>query len=189
MRISAGVTSSRPQIRQSAAGVLDQTLPQTMMNGTSAPGTQVVYGFLLGLKVGDVATGIMLRNTVAAAGAAPTMARFGLADASGKIVALSANLGAPANWAAGPIAFPFSAPYKAPLEGGYIGCFVVNGVWGTTQPLIARQAGIQAAALGAFGAAAPEMFTWAAQTDLPAVGASLTMTGITNPLAFYLAVY
>lgn len=183
------VSASRGESALKATGILSETGQPTLYTNTSAPATQVVYGNLLGLVAGDVVTGVVLRIVTAAAGSLPTTARFGIADSTGKILAISGNLNALANWAAGAMPYPFAAPYTVLASGGFFACFVVNGVWGTTQPLPMAQSGATPqAALTALGANAPPSFSWAAQTDLPAVGSSLTLTSGTNH-GYYLAFY
>lgn len=183
----ADTNQPRIQIHQRAAGVIAETLPVGACQGNAAPSTQIVFGGLLGLRAGDLCTGILVRGAVAAAGSVPTTARFGLADATGKILILSGNLNAVANWIVGPCPMPFTGPYTIPTDGGYIPCLVVNGTWGSTQPTLIE--GTPPSGSGAaFGANAPEQFQWAGQTDLPTVGNSLTLTGATAR-AYYMAVY
>lgn len=121
-------------------------------------------------------TGLVLRNTVAASGTSPTTARFGLADKTGKILALSANVNASANWPATPMQVPFTSPYLVSSDDGYYGCFVVNGVWGTTQPTPGIFNSSTALLAGPVGSAPSYQFIWTGQTDLPAVGSSLTIS-------------
>jgi hypothetical protein len=142
----------------------------------TAPTSQAVFGTLIGLRGGDVLTGLKMRNATAAAGTTPTTARFGLADATGKILILSGNVNAAATWAAGVNTFPFTATFTVPSDGGYFACFVVNGTWGSTQPTPVNMTNSGAGSFGADGANPPINFTWAAQTDLPAVSSSVTIT-------------
>lgn len=169
-------------------GIVAETFSALLSNGNSALTTQSVYGFPFGLKAGTTVNGIMLRNATAAAGTLPTTARFGLADSSGKIVARSGNLNALANWAVGPMPFVFSSAYTIPYDGTWIGCFIVNGTWSVTQPTPVRQTGLQTAAMGAFASTLAPHFTWTGQTDLPAVDASLTMSGAAQ-FSYYVALY
>lgn len=187
--MSAEITQAqkvdRTQIAQTATGVISENGSPSVFNGTTAPTTQSVYAVLLGLRAGDVVTGVLLRNPTAAAGTLPTTARFGIADATGKILALSGNVTALASWPVGACPFALTAPYTVLADAGYYACFVVNGTWGTTQPAPIRSS--QVNAFQAFGSAAPPALTWASQTDLPAVNSSLTLTGATQ--AYYMAFY
>lgn len=183
-----GAVVARNQIETTAAGVISAPFHATVASTATAPATQVVYGVLIGLRAGDVVTGLLMRNQVAAAGTLPTTARAGLADSTGKILALSGNVNALASWAAGPNAWAFTAPYTVPSDGGYFACFVVNGTWGSTQPTPILVTNVGAAALTAFGTAPPPNFTWTGQTDLPAAGASLTIT-TGSARTYYLAAY
>lgn len=179
--------SDRTQIRATAAGIITDNGNISLFANTAAPATQSVYGQLLGLRAGDPVTGVLLRNSTAAAGSLPTTARFGIADSTGKILALSGNDTALALWGLGANPHALAAPYVVPSDGGYFACFVVNGVWGTTQPTPARGTGQTSIGL-AFGSNPPENFVWAGQTDLPIVGSSLTLT-TSSTLGYYMAFY
>jgi hypothetical protein len=166
-------------------GLIVENFNPVLATAGTAPATQVAYGEVVGLANGELITGIALWNQVAAAGTLPATARFGIADSTGKILAISGNENALAQWAVGINKHPLAAPYTIPADGLYYLCFVVNGVWGTTQPTPLRVTG----GLGAAMVPTPQRtFQWAAQTDLPAVGSSLTLaTGSAVP--YYLAAY
>lgn len=185
---TSGQGTPRSQLAVTAQGLVAENFPVIATASTASPNTQVVYGGLVGLRGGDIATGILLRIAIAAAGASPTTARFGLADSTGKILVLSGNLNAAANWTAGAAPMPFTAPYTVPADGGYIPCFVVNGTWGGTQPTIAKGPAVNVAALAAYGSNPPVEFAWSGQTDLPAVSSSVTLTTQTAN-NFYFGVY
>jgi hypothetical protein len=180
-------TVDRTQLAQTAAGVITENGPPYLFTTGLAPATQAIAGSLVGLRGGDVVTGIKLSNSVAAAGTLPTTVRFGLADITGKILVLSGNLNSLASWVQGPIPFPFTAPYTVLADGGYYAVFVVNGVWGTTQPTPARTLLAQWYA-NPFNAKAPLVIAQAAQTDLPAIGSSIPVVASTNVL-YYMGVY
>jgi hypothetical protein len=130
---------------------------------------------------------VAMRLNVQAAGTAPTTARAGIADSTGKILALSGNVNAAANWVAGASTFPFASPYTILADGGYYACMLVNGSWGTTQPTALRGAG----ASGTFGALGSAMLVYGiqtGQTDLPSVGSSMTLSAGGNT-AYYMAFY
>jgi hypothetical protein len=143
---------------------------------------------LLGLRGGTTVTGVVLRNLTAAVGTNPTTARFGIADNTGKVLAIGGNANAAAGWAAGALQFAFTAPYTTLADGGYFACFVVNGTWGSTQPALIRAQNNVAGPLAAIGSNTIPGFSWTGQTDLPAVSSSLT---ITTPLVqgFYMGFY
>lgn len=171
-----------------ASGIQAENFDPVLATAGTAPATQKVFGDLFGFSLGQVLSGIVLRNGVAAAGSLPTTARVGIADAKGNMLAISGNLNALANWAAGANLLPFAAPFTIPSDGGYYICFVVNGVWGTTQPTPIRVTGGLGASHGKTPAGVPVSFEWAGQTDLPAVGSPLTLsTG--NSVCYYLGVY
>ena len=180
-------TKSRTELGWTAEGIIVENWAPAVSQSNSAPSTQVVYGWLLGLHAGDVVTGVVLRNSVAAAGTSPTTARFGIADSTGKILARSNNLAGAANWPANAVRFPLSAAYTVLADGGFYACFVVNGTWGTTQPT--PYLGFASAANNtAVGSGAPAGFQWSGQTDLPTVGSSVTLT-TGSGLPYYMAFY
>lgn len=178
--------ASRSMAGWKQQGILVESYPLAAADTALAPATQVVFGALMGLNQGDVVTGILLRSSVAAAGTLPTTVRSGIANAAGTMLAISGNLNAVANWPQGAVALPLAAPYAVPVTGGYYACFVVNGIWGTTQPTPVRGNSTNNVS-GAFGSNAPPFFGWSGQTDLPAVGSPLTLTaaGIAYYMAFY----
>jgi hypothetical protein len=171
-----------------ASGIQAENFDPVLATAGTAPTTQKVFGDLFGFSAGQVVTGVVIRNVVAAAGSLPTTVRVGIADAQGNMLALSANLNALANWAAGPNLLPFTTPFTIPSDGGYYICFVVNGTWGTTQPTPIRVTGGVGASHKGIPNASPVSFEWATQTDLPAVGSALTLT-TGNSVCYYLAVY
>lgn len=178
---------SREQLARTAAGVISEPFSPFSTPSTAAPTSQSIEGILIGLRAGDVVTGIILRVNVAAAGTSPTTARFGLADSTGKILVLSGDLKTAAEWPQGAVKFAFTAPYTVLADGGYFPCFVVNGTWGTTQPTLTRGTSYTAATPAVSGKAPPG-FSWNTQSDLPAIGSSLTITP-TSILPFYQAAY
>jgi hypothetical protein len=165
---------TRTQLLHTAGGVLTEAVNPMFLSVGSAPPTQSVQGLLHGLKAGDSVTGVLVYVGVAAAGSTPTLARFGLADSTGKILALSADVSAIGNWAIGPRKMPFTSPYPITADGAYFTCFVVNGVW-ATPPQLLRGGGFGGAKLTLAGSVI-RGFNWAAQTDLPALGATMTIT-------------
>lgn len=177
------------QLARAAEGVVAENFPPTLANNQSALASQLVFGTLVGIRGGTVCTGIVMRVFTAAAGSTPTTARFGLADSTGKILVLSGNVNAAASWAQGPRKFAFTAPYTTLADGGYYACVVINGTFGSTQPQALMTGSGAGAGLVAIGSSAPPTFTWAAQTDLPAVSSSLTLTGTSGSVIFYMGVY
>lgn len=184
-----GSIEQTPQfLNWAGLGLIAENWDPVGATAATAPATQVVYGDSFGFAVGTVITGIVLRCGVSAAGTLPTTARVGIADSTGKILAISGNVNALANWAVGPNKIPFAAPYTILADGTYYLCFVVNGTWGTTQPTPLRVTGGLGAALVAISGKAIPAFQWSGQTDLPAVGSSLTMT-TGSAVPYYMAAY
>lgn len=185
--VAKGALAARADISASAAGVLSEPFSSLLPASATAPTSQLVFGVLNGLRKGDVVTGVLLRNLVAAAGTAPTTARFGIANSAGTILAISGNVNAAASWPLGPCQFPLASPYTVLADGGYYACFVVNGTWGTTQPTPIRGTGSGAAG-GALAGAVTPGFQWAGQTDLPAVAGALTLTAALS-VGYYIGFY
>lgn len=176
----------RQQYGMTASGALIETGHPTLYASFTAPTSQTIYGQLMGLRAGDVVTGIALRNSVAAAGTLPTTGRFGIANAAGTILAISGNVNSLAAWAVGVVPGPLAAPYTVLADGGYYACFIVNGTWSVTQPTPARAAGTPGP-LAALGTGAPPSFAWTGQTDLPVVGSPLTLSA--SSIGYYAAFY
>jgi len=170
-----------------ALGTKFEPFPASVCTAATAPATQSVWGTAVYATAGSSITGLKLRNSAAAAGSLPTTARFGLADNTGKILVLSANLNALASWPTGAASYPFTAPLTLTYSGVYFPCFVVNGTWGSTQPTPIRCANSNLA-LTADGTNPPVNFVWAGQTDLPAVGSSVTITGATGTV-YWIGLY
>jgi hypothetical protein len=179
---------SRVQLDLTARGLLAENFTSESVGGNNtAPTSQRVFAHSFGLSGGDIVTGIVLGVPVAAAGTAPTTARFGLADSTGKILVLSGNLNAASNWTVGLTGFAFTAPYTVLSSGGYYGCFMVNGTWGTTQPTLAYFGGLSQVT-GAFNSTMKRTVQWDGQTDLPSISSSLTLTS-TAGSTFYMGLY
>lgn len=171
-------TESLADALAQALGVKAQPFPPAVCNQFTAPTSQAAYGEAVYLRKGTIVTGVALRNSVGAAGTAPTTARAAITDAAGKVLARSGNVNAAASWAGGVVKLPLSASYTIPADGLYYVCFVVNGTWGTTQPTPAFTTGT-----GAFTAKfdndhPPPSFQWNGQADLPAVGASVSLAAV-----------
>lgn len=171
-----------------ALGVQFEPYNRVLASAVLAPSSGAICGMAVYATAGATLTGIKTAIATAAAGTSPTTARFGVADNTGKILAVSANVNAAASWPTGIAAFPFSAPIAAAYSGVYILCFIVNGTWGSTQPTTYAVSSGSAAGLIADGANPPPSFQWTAQTDLPAVNSSLTMTTPTTR-QYWLALY
>lgn len=127
----------------------------------------------VGIPSGVVLTGIKMRAAVAAAGTNPTLIRAGLADGTGKLLVVSNDLHTTAFQAVAVQAFPFTAQYTTTTFGAYLAMFIVVGTWGTTQATLLLSPNSNSAC-EADGAFAPPVTSWGGQTDLPAVGSSIT---------------
>ena len=180
-------SKSRQQFAHDARGVLTENIWPGALGNLSALATQVVYGVPLGLKAGDLVTGVLMQGGVAAVGAGvPTTVRAGIADSTGKILAVSGNLNAAANFPTGAVKLALASQYTVLADGAYYACVVANGVW-TTPPTLYRGTGAATGTAGISGKL-PAGFQWTGQTDLPTVGNSLTTTA-GMALSFYMGFY
>lgn len=185
-----GPTSVPAGNQAAAAGVQFEPFPAQALSAVTAPSTQLQTSVLIGVLPGATLNGILFRTAAAAAGSLPTTARFAALDITGKVLVRSANVNALANWTLGPNGIPFSAPYQVPAgTTALYATFVVNGTWGTTQPTILNAGTQPASTMVAFGTAAPPSFVVAAVADLPAVGASVVISGTAAVRGYYMAFY
>jgi hypothetical protein len=167
-------------------GVLYHNFNPAVSTFAQAPSTGLISACAIGIPSGVVLTGIKMRIQVAAAGTNPTLVRAGLADNTGKVLVVSNDLHTTAFQATGVFPFPFTAQFTTAYFGAYLAMVIVVGTWGTTQPTISQPAG-ENAADAADGSFCPVVTQWAGQTDLPAVGSSITFQGANRN--YYFGVY
>jgi hypothetical protein len=173
----AALDSDRLSIMRTGLGLLSQTW------NVQAPGTQsvltsgTIYCCAAGFRSGDVVTNMLCSVATAGAGTAPTLIRQGVADSTGKMLAVTADTHASAVWTAlGLVSVALSAPLTIPGTGLYYLCFIEVGAFGTT-PMQLRAAGNSGGGPGAVAGFPRALAAQAGQTDLPAVNASLTLGG------------
>jgi hypothetical protein len=150
--------------------------------------TQDIFGSAVYMAAGSIITGVKVRNTTAATGTLPTTARFGLLDYAGKVLVRSASTTALASWGAGVLAFPFTAPFTLAYGGIYFPCAVVNGAFGSNNPTLLYSNSIVNSQV-ADGANPPSAFVQTGQTDLPAVGSSVTISGDASGRVYWFGLY
>lgn len=172
--MSNGGSRARRELALTARGLLTENFDLALVGGAVAVSTGVVYGHLVGLRAGDSVAKLVVGINVAAAGTDATLARFGIANSAGVMLAVSGDQKAAAGWTQGQPGFALSAPYVVPADGGYFLCLIVVGTWGSTQATLARTQPQNS--YPKYGSNAPYQFQWAGQSDLPIVGNSLTMT-------------
>jgi hypothetical protein len=173
--------SSTQDSLQQAFGALYQPFNPQLITQFSNMAAGSITGTAIWIPTNTLLTGCKIRNGQAAVGTLPTVARFGLADMTGKVLALGPNQNDLASWAAGPRAFPFTAQFTTTYSGIYFPMFINSTAFGTTVP----QAGginINAAAASADSPSVPLCFVVTGQTDLPAVGASVSLGSQPNQL-------
>ena len=138
----------------------------------------------VGLRNGDVVANVIASITTAAAGAVPTLIRLGLADSTGKMLAVTADVKSDAQWTAlGLGVFPLSAAYTVPADGLFYLCIIEVGAFGGTPLQVRRQS--TAGSLPALTGGKLMMAAQTGLTDLPTVGNSLTL-GAPSSNAIYL---
>lgn len=132
---------------------------------------------LVGLVAGDVITNILLAVTAASVGSAPTTVRVGIADTTGKILAVSANVGGAGGVynATGPFPIALSNQYTVPTTGAYYLCKIASSTWGSGQPSFLIGNSGTLSQYNPTGAGVLRAAKQASQTDLPAVNSSMTL--------------
>lgn len=136
--------------------------------------SQIIFGSAVFLRKGETVTNIITAVTTAAAGTTPTTIRLGIMSSALVMQAITGNLNANAIWTSvGTKAAPLSAAWVVPSDGIYFIVLISNGAFGTTALQLAK-AQSSIATLGQALAGFPPKYGQfgAAQTDLPAVGAS-----------------
>jgi hypothetical protein len=98
------------------------------------PISQTIYAVAVPYKAGQVVRNIVWNVSTAAAGTNVTGMYVGIADASGNLLAISANTNTAAAWPLGLPATALTAPYVIPADGIYYHLLLQNGTFGTTQP-------------------------------------------------------
>lgn len=184
---TSGGGRGRDEIRRTSKGFLSETFPAQCSGGLVTVASQRIYGGGIGLAAGDVVTNIHVGVAVAGTSTAPTTIRLGLATSAGVIVATTADLHASANWTETGIptsALTVPGAYTVPSDGLYYPCFLQNGSWAGTamQLFMATALGVSVALT--LGSNPTAMFQWSSQSDLPAVGASLTFQATGSPVWF-----
>lgn len=139
-----------------------------------APIAGTVYLRAIPFRAGQIITSTVWSTIAVGAGTVPTHIYTGLCDATGKMLAQSADLAASSIWTAAANALcvaPLTGPVVIAADGIYYAAFLQVGAWGTTQMTLGQKAIVMAAALCGV------MTGGAAQAALPANGASLTFGG------------
>lgn len=177
---------ARDQLRLNAEGILAESLNPNTSVAAQAYSTGNVYGQLVGLRAGDVVSGIAVAVAVPATGTAPTVVRVGIANSAGTMLAVSANVNATAFTAVGVQSVALTAPYTILASGAYFLVYIIVGAWGTQQPTFWRGNSVSNTVLTALAGGVIPAFVWAGQADLPAVNGALTISTTTN-FCWYLA--
>jgi hypothetical protein len=136
---SSGTVTDRMAVRLSALGLKGATWDNAATNseGNRGAPTQQMAGTLAGFLNGDVVSNVWLQFAQAASGTAPAGAYVALYDTAGNQLAVSASIPSNAGWTAGTgyVAFPLASPYTFTATKAAYLCVLINGAWGTTQPL------------------------------------------------------
>jgi hypothetical protein len=168
-------SSGRAQLLLTTLGLVSENVRAAVLT-TSAPLTsqQITCG-LLPLANGDVITNVVVDISTAAAGTAPTLIRLGIADKTGKILAVTADVHADAQWTStGFKQFPLTSPLTIGTSDSYFACILENGAFGTTA-LRLVETGAPGTNYGVIGSGTAPWMWMNGQTDLPAVNSSMTL--------------
>lgn len=186
-----GYTTSpkvRDQLVRTARGVLSENAYPGLSSTGSAPTAGTAYMGLVGVCAGDVISKVGFYVNTAGSGTVPTKIVAGIADSTGKILAVTAELKNDAQWTAAGAAevrFALSSAYTVPANGVVYVCFLQVGSWGTTQMSLSRSGSNQfipfSGALVLYGTGGTGL------SDLPSVGSSLTPSGAsgTGPAYYF----
>lgn len=170
----SGGAAATADLLTAALGFKAQTFPAPTLTNGGLLASQGILGSAIYLQAGQVISNVVVGVAQAGAGTAPTTIRLGVANSSGVMQAVTANVAGSANWTAGVanVSFPLTASWTVPASGLYYVLVYVSGGFTTTALQLERGSnanlglpvGSGLAAYGQFGAA---------QADLPIVGASL----------------
>lgn len=181
------VRPDRSSIFLAGLGLTNATTRPSAVTSSSAPATGVVYGTSLGARAGDIVTNIGVQVVTAGAGTTPTLVRFGTADSTGKILAVTADVHASAGLTTQGIqTFALTAPLTISTSGLYYLVMLQVGSWGTTQMQLGRTSSGSGVGVGVSGGAFVS-FAWTGQADLPAVNSSVTVANNGSNITFFLA--
>lgn len=171
MPVIRGPRKARDQLLLEALGIITEPYPFLAEQGSQVLSNQQVYATMVGLKAGDVVSGIACSCSVAGSGL--TLVKFGLYDLTGAKLAASADNSA-AFASTGMISTALSAAYTVTADGGYyVACLAI----GTTGPTLQRGAATVNPA--AIGSGKPRSVRQTGQADLPA---SATFSTFLNPI-------
>ncbi len=157
-----------------------ENYPYQLATNSAGVSDGTTYGSLIGVRQGDVCTGIELLQGTVPAGTAPTTIRAGLANSAGNVVALTGNLNTAGQWngtANHYVRHLFAAPYEAPANDVVTALLFFSGRWsGGGQPTLWAFVGaITPTAFRGESVSGPRRdgLYGTANTDLPALGASI----------------
>jgi hypothetical protein len=172
--LSSGLIAAsdrRRQLELDALGIIVQTMDQKVCDQAIAPTAGNLNAALVGLVTGDVVTSIVLH--VVSNGSGVTLAKVGLYDQSGTLLASSADVDT--TFTSGSVprkqVTNLSSPYTVTSDGAYYLAFVTVG--GTSPTLLRASTRTSAAIAGGvlpYGALS-------GQTDLPS---SITLPAAVN---------
>ena len=171
---------SRGELQNAAVGVVSEPFPYSNYGNATILTSQKLEGALIGLRAGDVITGVAVGVTTNSASL--TLSRVALYSTAGALLASSASAPTALDAAAGSRArMAFSATYTVPADGAYYAAILQVG---TTPATLTR--GINNNTNDRMGDTS-KVYPFVAQTgqaDLPS-----TATFAQEILAFWIAVY
>lgn len=176
--LATAMGGTRNDLVLSARGLIAETIDEKACNVTSAPGSGVLVAGLVGLRAGDVITNVAVH--VVSNGTGVTLAKVGIYDVSGNLLASSADVDT--SFTSGSAnrkqVTAFSSPYTVVSDGGYY--LAVLFVGGTSPTILRANTSTSAAISGsalAYGAQGslsdlPDPMTLAAGTNSTWLGAT-----------------
>lgn len=161
-RVSA---RTRASVLAKAQGFAGESFPRSVSPGSFTPAAGDQRAILVGLLVGETVTSLFHHVTVAASGL--TLAKLGIWDASGNLLASTADVSA--QFAAlGVKGGALTAPWTCPADGGYyLGAVFVGG---TPPALLRGTSGITGYTGQPFGVGAPPSIASTGKTDITSMG-------------------
>lgn len=134
----------RESVATAALGLIAETGRRDMHASNAVLTSQKIYCRMLGLFAGETITSVAMAVQTAASGTTPTLIKLGLVNpVTGVVLAATANVATDAKWTStGTKSFALTTPFVVPTTGGYYVAALQNGVFGTTNLQIARQANV-----------------------------------------------
>jgi hypothetical protein len=158
----SGTKAKAQRSQQVAQGLTGESFPRAMSSGSFAPAAGDQRAVLVGLNAGERIANLYAHVTVAGTGL--TLAKLGVWDSAGSLLASTADLSATFNSGTGPKGGALSSALTVPADGGYyVGAVFVGG---TPPTLLRGTSGITGYTGQAVSGGAPPSVGNTAKTDI-----------------------